>query len=293
MNISVIIPSYNSERTIAKCLTNILNQKIEVLREVIVVDSSPGDGVDKLLKKYPSVRVLKQKEKTFAGKARNLGAAASHGELLLFVDSDIVLGEGALSRAWSFYKKGISVFGGSIELANEAKTIASLTELFLFFHEQHRGRRFGARRNLPSAILGISREIFKKSGGFKDLSRAQDTEFTERLVRMGCIIHFIPEVFGFRTDKASFCAILRKNFYGGRGLFFARYSQKPLFYKVLLFLILPIFCILKHARIIFRNCLRPSWQERVLGLLLGPSIFFFGVAWMLGMYTAFFHKDPE
>jgi len=71
--ISVIIPSYNSNKTIEKCLNSILNQTYSDEYEIIVVDSSIDNTSDIVKNKFKDVKLAHLKKKTDPGTARNLG----------------------------------------------------------------------------------------------------------------------------------------------------------------------------------------------------------------------------
>ncbi len=88
--LSVIIPVYNVEEYLVKCVESILGQTYRNL-EVILVDDGSKDGsgriCDELAAKDPRVRVIHQ-ENGGLSKARNAGIEAANGEYLTFVDSD-------------------------------------------------------------------------------------------------------------------------------------------------------------------------------------------------------------
>lgn len=92
--VSVIIPAYNEEEDIGKCLDSVINHNYRPL-EIIVVDDGSTDKTKKIVcdyKKNAKMRLilLKQNHKG-AGEAKNLGAKNARGEMLLFIDADITL----------------------------------------------------------------------------------------------------------------------------------------------------------------------------------------------------------
>lgn len=88
--VSVIVPMYNVEIYISKCLDSLLNQKYENI-EIIVVDDGSPDGSAEIVKKYIEkdrrIRYVKR-ENGGLGAARNTGIKVSTGEYICFVDSD-------------------------------------------------------------------------------------------------------------------------------------------------------------------------------------------------------------
>lgn len=88
--VSIIIPVYNAEKTIDKCLESILNQTYQHY-EVILVNDGSKDNSLKVLRRYEQayhqIRVI-SKDNTGASDSRNQGIRASYGTYLLFIDSD-------------------------------------------------------------------------------------------------------------------------------------------------------------------------------------------------------------
>lgn len=88
--VSVIVPVYNSEKHIEKCINSILNQSYENI-ELIIVNDGSIDKTETIIKKY---KRLDKRIKYFFQKnsgpstARNTGIENSRGEYLMFVDSD-------------------------------------------------------------------------------------------------------------------------------------------------------------------------------------------------------------
>lgn len=88
--ISVIVPIYNVEKYLIKCVNSILSQSYSELEIILVDDGSPdncGKICDELAKKDSRIRVIHQKNSGLAA-ARNAGLAVARGEYVAFVDSD-------------------------------------------------------------------------------------------------------------------------------------------------------------------------------------------------------------
>ena len=79
---SIIVPNYNSERTIKTCLDSL--SKLDYSNyEVIVVDDNSTDRSMDIIKKYP-VRLIQQKQRVGAAETRNIGVRASSGDIIMF-----------------------------------------------------------------------------------------------------------------------------------------------------------------------------------------------------------------
>lgn len=91
MKISIIVPVYNVEKYLKKCLDSLVNQKYTNYEIVIVNDGSTDnsqDIIDKYIKKYPKLIKSYKKKNGGLSSARNYGINKSTGDYLLFVDSD-------------------------------------------------------------------------------------------------------------------------------------------------------------------------------------------------------------
>lgn len=91
VKVSVIVPVYNVEKYIARCLDSLVNQTLKEI-EIIVVNDGTKDNsqeiVDKYVKKYPEKVVSYIKENGGLSSARNYGIKKATGEYIGFVDSD-------------------------------------------------------------------------------------------------------------------------------------------------------------------------------------------------------------
>lgn len=96
--VSIIIPVYNAERYLAKCIESILRQTYEAF-ELVLVDDGARDGSGKICddfsKKDNRLKVL-HIENGGVSRARNIGIEHIRGEYVLFVDSDDYLEENML-----------------------------------------------------------------------------------------------------------------------------------------------------------------------------------------------------
>lgn len=72
LKFSIIIPVYNCEDLISKCLDSILNQTYKNI-EILVIDDCSTDNTPEVLKKYNGIKVLSTPTNSRQGAARNIG----------------------------------------------------------------------------------------------------------------------------------------------------------------------------------------------------------------------------
>lgn len=86
--ISIIVPIYNAEKNIKKCIESILNQTKKEL-EIILINDGSTDNTEKIIKTFKDKRIKYFKNKNQGiGKTRNFGIEKSTGEYIMFLDSD-------------------------------------------------------------------------------------------------------------------------------------------------------------------------------------------------------------
>ncbi|MBI2617033.1 glycosyltransferase family 2 protein [Candidatus Gottesmanbacteria bacterium] len=86
--ISIIIPAYNEEKYISHCLGSISKQTVKPFN-VIVIDDGSTDSTSSIARKY-EVEIYKINH-SGPGNAKNYGASKARGEILVFIDADMLL----------------------------------------------------------------------------------------------------------------------------------------------------------------------------------------------------------
>lgn len=286
-HISVVIPSYNTADTLGATLDALDSQITTKSVEVIVVDCSDDDSVEHLVEGRKGTSVLRKAERFNPGEGRNIGAQRASGQLLAFVDADVVLGSDALEKAFDHYAAGNRMFGGALELQEEGATISSYLEHYFFNHEAQSGRPSCTRSNLSSALMLVERDLFLDEGGFRDVPRMQDTELSERLrEKRGIELTFAPSVVGYQVQDSSLSKVLRKVFLNGRNVYFIRYAHRGQLVRIVFLLLLPAIGFAKTARIIGRHLLYQNARKRLVTILLAPLLGIAGLFWTFGFYDA-------
>ena len=118
--VSFIIPAYNSEKTIEKTISSILNQDdSDVEFEIIVVDDGSTDNTGDIIRKYGrTVRYIKTENNGVAS-ARNTGVKYARGDYYIFVDSDDYVSQSLLSDMQKYIEIGADLIKWSPILVDE------------------------------------------------------------------------------------------------------------------------------------------------------------------------------
>ena len=290
IDISVVIPSYNSQKTIGACLEALVGQDGEVGYEVVVVDCSPDGRVEEIVRNFPGAIFIKESKRFNAGTGRNIGAKAARGELLLFLDSDVILQTGGLVKIWGCYKKGYKVFCGALEYMHlKGSTFGGLVKHYFFFHEFQKARRLSERKNLFSTLLVVEKRLFYESGYFDDIFQVEDTVLTEKMRKNNIRLCFIPDVTGRVIHTESLKETCRKVFISSNNICMVNYRNNCAVWKrLLLILVFPALTCAKMIRISARNMIFNGFRGNMIGFFLSPVLFICGFYWMAGFYRGMF-----
>ncbi len=109
--ISFIVPSYNVEKYICRCLESLI-PFIEEGHEIIIVNDGSTDGttdlISRFVEKYPQVKVVNQHNKGLSG-ARNSGLNVASNEYIWFIDSDDYIDYDAFDAIKYYLDKGVDL----------------------------------------------------------------------------------------------------------------------------------------------------------------------------------------
>ncbi len=100
VDLSIIVPMYNSEKYIEECLNSIVLQKTKYKYEIVLIDDGSTDNTSSKITLYlnnPNIKLIKQ-ENSGQSIARNRALTVSSGNFIMFVDSDDILLQGAIQN---------------------------------------------------------------------------------------------------------------------------------------------------------------------------------------------------
>ena len=110
--ISVIIPVYNTEKYLEKCLDSIINQTYQDFEIVIINDGSIDNSrkiINKYLNKYQNKIKCINKENNGLSSARNYGIEVARGDYIIFLDSDDYIKKDLFEQLLPYIQKGIDL----------------------------------------------------------------------------------------------------------------------------------------------------------------------------------------
>jgi len=292
--VSVIVPSYNSYLTIGRTLESILNQNNRAINEIIVVDSS-DDGLSRevISQYHERVQLIPLINRVSPAQARNLGAERAKGEILVFVDSDVVLSDGWIDKIIGAYENGkIIGCGGIILDETQANNWLAIGQYLLQFNEYVAQGKDRQKKFVPSCNLYCSKEIFEKAGGFPEIRASEDVLFCLKAGEYADI-WFIPEAKVKHIFRESWIGYFKNQIVLGKYiLIYRRRESKGKFYYLWLWplFLLPAIIMLKFCRIVLR--ILRSRPIYVVKFIYSLPVFLAGLLfWGIGFTQAVFADE--
>jgi glycosyltransferase involved in cell wall biosynthesis len=209
--ISVIVPVYNGRAFLDRCLQAVARSSLRPEEIIVVDDASTDDSAD--IARRRGASVLQMSRQSGPGAARNHGARSARGEVLFFVDADVVIRPDAVERAATALARDAglaAVFGSYDDEPAEGSFVSQYKNLSHHFIHQ---------RSRPEATTfwagcgAIRRDVFAALGGF-DAARyprpsIEDIELGYRMNRAGHRIRLDRDLQGTHLKRWSLASLLR------------------------------------------------------------------------------------
>ena len=193
-DISVIIPVFNGELYIQKCLDSLLDQEVKP-REIIVVDNGSNDDTVALVRNYEEISLLLEKIPG-AGMARNKGAREAMGSILAFIDVDSRAERDWIKEAWRIMKNQKAVHGllGVAHGVNQNLWAVFFQRSYDDFIKEIQDDD-GRLLKIDTKNFFIRREVFQNAGGFDPaIGNSEDVDLGIRLHLAGYRIEYKTSV---------------------------------------------------------------------------------------------------
>ena len=254
--VSVIIPSFNSKRTINDCLFSLHNNNFNLDYEIIVIDSSTDNTYEIIEKKYKNVFIYQCNDRKYPESARNIGIEKSKGEIIAFIDADCIAEKNWLEEIVKNHRMHpeLVAIGGTVANGNTITCVgwAAYFSQLSYLMPSRKCRWIG---NMGAANMSYKRIAFELFGYFLEGSYSADTEFNWRLGQAGYRLLFVPSIMVYHRYLDGFRNYLLHEY--ERGQSFARvrtnYQNFSNLKRVLYAISFPLIAIKLVARVISNN----------------------------------------
>jgi len=212
--VAVIIPVHNGGEKFKHCLASLAQADPAPLEVIVVVDGGTEDS--RRVAEAAGAVVVTTTVQSGPARARNLGARAARGDLLFFIDADVVMAPNAIAQVGAAFEQDSSLaalIGSYDDAPAETNFLSQYRNLF--HHYVHQTGNADAS-TFWGACGAMRREIFIKMGGFNENYRQpciEDIELGYRLKKEGHRIRLLKTLQVKHLKKWEVISMLKTDFF--------------------------------------------------------------------------------
>ena len=182
--VSIYIPVYNGEKTIKEVIDSVKSQSFS-FDEVIVINDCSTDNTEEILKTFPEIKIINNKNNKGLSYCRNIAINETQNEIIAAIDADVVLNEYWLENIIKNLKDDTVMCGGNLSekyINNNYNNWRSVNYM----------QNWGNEDTInPSFLYGCNtiqlKNIWKKVGGYDEKlkSNGEDIDYCRRIKNLG------------------------------------------------------------------------------------------------------------
>jgi glycosyltransferase involved in cell wall biosynthesis len=209
--VSVIIPAYNAESTLALTLDSVASSDYDNLETLVVCDACT-DRTAEIAGRYDA-RVINNENQSGAAYARNVGCAVAQGPIFFFVDADVILNPDAISLAVdALTASDAEVLFGSYIAETRATGFFSRFKNYQHHYVHQQGREF--QTSFWSGCGAIRRDLFEELAGFDvSLMACEDIEFGYAITQTGRPVHLLKSMRGEHLKRYDLIRLIKSDLF--------------------------------------------------------------------------------
>jgi glycosyltransferase involved in cell wall biosynthesis len=222
MFFSIIIPLYNRPQEIDELLHTLTQQSYPQFEVLVIEDGSTSDARE-IVESYKDQLDIKYfyKQNEGQGFTRNYGFARASGDYFIVFDSDCLIPVNYLEIVKNYLlEHQLDAYGGpdgAHESFTPVQKAISYSMTSPFTTGGIRGNKKHLGRFHPRSFnMGISREVWEKTGGFILTRLGEDIEFSIRIHSLGFKIGLIPDAVVFHKRRSNFSQFYKQLHFFGR-----------------------------------------------------------------------------
>lgn len=222
MKITVIIPVYNEEKGIEKCLKSIINNTRSP-DEIIVANGMSEDKTRELISQFSQVKLLSNTKRT-AASGRNLAISAASGDIIVFTDGDCYADSKwieNIEKAFEYYN--LDALGGKVVAAKAENKFEEFWNhlawnvLMSFGDVSYKVVDRTMNDAFVTANCAYRKDLLNKLNGFDEWfgNNAEDVDLSWRALSLGANMRYIPEAVIYAHGVTTLKGIKNKSFRNG------------------------------------------------------------------------------
>ena len=207
LSFSIIIPVYNRPEEIDELLQSLTRQTYKNF-EVIIVEDGSKIKADTIVNKYQNQLKIRYfyKENSGPGQSRNYGMEKANGNYFIILDSDVIVPPAYVKIVAVYLKHHpIDAFGGPDAAHKNFSDLQKAIDFAMtsvFTTGGIRGKAEKLEKFHPRSFnMGISREVFQKTGGFSNMRFGEDIDLSIRIIKNNFKTALIKDAFVYHKRR--------------------------------------------------------------------------------------------
>lgn len=234
-NVSVVIPVYNEEKNIERCIKSILSSEYPKDRiEVIVVDDGSTDNTVDIVKDFDDVKLIQQRHLGKAS-ALNVGIKKASNELVLTIDADTILRKDAIKNIVGFFSnERLGAVTGMVKVRNKNGILSAFQSVEYIYNSLLReafSSIFGSTNGICGALTCYRKSVIEKVGGFRKNTSAEDFDISLYIRKFGYEIIATNKAIGYTTTPNDIISLFKQRLRWWRGGLQGFVKHKDMLFK--------------------------------------------------------------
>jgi glycosyltransferase involved in cell wall biosynthesis len=208
MRITVVVPAYNEEKLLRRCLDSLVQQEPPP-DEIVIVDNASTDSTPDIIKQFiadhPELKVVSVYEtKKGCPAARDAGWRAASGDIIVHIDADSVVPPGWMAKIHTALAEDptVGAIGGTIRHENAPFSIALIQYLLDLVYP----RLLRLIKGFPyiwGAMTICRREVLEKMDGYANRPPGQleDYYLSEQAHKLGYKLRYMPSIYAIHSSR--------------------------------------------------------------------------------------------
>lgn len=213
--ITFIVPAYNAQQTIAKCLGSILSQKIE--KQVIVIDNNSSDSTAAIIKKYPVQYAYEPNRNLASVRNKGLELVSDKSDYVAFIDADVVIPD----SNWA--QRAIAILHGNDHIAGVGGGALSLKKGrisrmldYLFFGHKKTDKLSSVKCIATMNAVYKKNIVCKIKFDTRYHTAAEDIDFNFKIIKKGYYVMFSNDLWVYHNHPMTLGKLCIKWFKYGK-----------------------------------------------------------------------------
>ncbi|WP_353633800.1 glycosyltransferase [Halobacterium sp. NMX12-1] len=223
--LSIIVPVYNDPDGLRQTLSSLVDQPNTPEFEIIVVDNNSTDETPQVIREFERrysdiIFGFSETDIQSSYAARNTGIKQASGEILAFIDADVIVGDTWITDVWhQFQESNVDYLGCNVEMyiPNGNDTFWARYDCSMGLPVRHYIR---TKQFAPTCALALRRSVLDEVGCFdEELVSGGDKEFGHRVSTAGFKLEFAPKITVQHPARSTFKSHIGKAIRIGEGQF--------------------------------------------------------------------------